>query len=332
MTAQAVRGFGTWALVGAVCVLGLAALVDALSGAEPAKKASKPPPTRSTDETQPIRDELRRLDARGTITYADTRCGIHTVHLPELTAESAAVAPSCTFTMSPRNVWSPDATAISPRGDAVAVCLRSGGLQVRAADGSTVDFGPGCPPAWTPDGTLTVVRGGGVVRLEPVADGGFRSKPVLTRARLRRELFDTSWGKRAPFVREAAWLADDLVAVIVASRVDAGRDGLALFRDGKLVAPPLGPYTILAHLRPSPRGTYASAVIADGTGLVVGDARGKLVGIPIRSGQAIAWSPDETFGLVASPGGTTLFEPPTDANAVTGGVRLPFVARDLVWH
>ena len=329
------RGIGTWVLAGAVCALGLAAIVDSfIGGSEPSRTTSKPrPPTVSVDETAALRERLGRLGVRGTITYADTRCGIHTLRLPTLEESQTAFAPSCSFTVSPRNVWSTDASAIDPKTGAVAVCLQSGLVQVRAANGSTLDTGRGCPPAWTPDGTLTVVRDGTLVRLEQGPGGGLalRSVPVLTRADLARELARTPWGRGAPFAREAAWLTDDLVAVVVGGR-NAGGDGLALFRGGRLVDAPLGPYGTLARVRPSPRGSYVSAVIADGTGLVVADMGGELVGVPIRSGQAIAWSPDEAFGLIASPGGTTLFEPPSAGSAVTQVVRLPIVARDIVWN
>ena len=326
------RGIGTWALVGAVCVLGLAALVDAIVGGGEQAAPKPRPPTVSTDETAAIRETLRGLGVHGTITYADTRCGLHTVRLPGLEEAPAPVAPSCVFTMSPRNVWSPDASAIDPVSGAVAVCLRAGGVQVRAADGSTVNFGPGCPPAWTPGGTLTVVQAGGVVRLEPAPGGGLHSEPVLTSADLARELAATPWGRSAPFVREAAWLTDDLVAVIVGAGPGAGGDGLALFRGGRLVDIPLGPYAPLARLRPSPRGSYVSAVIADGTGVVLADAGGEVATDPIRTGQAIAWSPDAAFALVATPGGTALFEPRPVSEGAPQIVGLPIVARDLAWN
>jgi hypothetical protein len=333
-----VRNIGTWALVGAVAVLGLAALVDAVMGrGEPAAEQTRTRPherTTAVDERAQLTDTLERRGIGGAITYADTQCGLHVVSLPALDTAGTGDAPSCAFTVSPANTWTPeDGVAVDPRTRSDARCLRAGVVELHDASDGRIHTGPGCSPAWTPDGRLTSVWKGALYLLEVRRRDaiGLDPVPLLTRAQLARELAATPWGRNAPFVRQAAWLDDDLVAVIVAGDGGVG-DGIALFRNGRLVGFPLGPYGPLARLRPSPHGTYVSAVIADGTGVVVADAGGSLVAIPIRSGQAIAWSPDELFGLIASPGGTTLFEPPTADHAVTQVVGLPIVARDLVWN
>jgi hypothetical protein len=338
MTAQAVRGFGTWALVGAVCVLGLAALVDSVAGGGGDGEAKRASPTERTatgdEQSAPAKERtdlieaLRQAGVRGAITYQDTRCGIHILTLPELHTREAGVSAACEFTVSPRNAWSPEGASVDPGHRSRASCIRAGIVELQDADGR-IHTGPGCFPAWTPSGRLTSVWKGGVYLLASRGAEriGLEPVPLLTRAQLTHELAGTSWGTHAPFVRQAAWLGEDVLAVIVGAKPAAGGDGLAVFRDGKLVSLPLGPYPLLGRLRPSPRGTYVSAVIED-QGLVVADASGELVSIPVRSGQAIAWSPDETFGVLASPGGTTIFETGPRANQFH---PLPIIAGDLVW-
>jgi hypothetical protein len=323
MTA-AVRSIGTWALVGAVCVLGLAALVDSLlGGGHPASATGPPSTTGSATTGTGISQALLAMGVNGTLEYVDQDCSLHAVALPRLEQSPVPLVEACGFTTSPGGVTdlAPDVrSAVTPY---VARCDGRTTAVTSPPDTTEVVLARGCDPAWTPDGRLTVVRDGELVVVrtrKPV-----REATLVSRAGLAAALADTEWGGHRPFVREAGWLTDHLVALLVGA--DRAGDALVLLRDGKLTGSPLGPYPRLSHVRPSPQGTYVAAMIGDGNGLVVADRRSDLVGIPGRAVRAIAWRWDEAFAALASEGGTILFEFGTAEVTV-----LPIIARDLVWN
>ena len=92
------------------------------------------------------------------------------------------------------------------------------------------------------------------------------------------------------------------------------------------LAPPALIAREIRYLDPSPRRSFLAAVAA-GDGLHVIDRESRPVDVPVRRATAIAWSPDEGWTAVASPGGVFVY-PTAEPRA---RLRLPLLARDLAW-
>jgi len=321
---QRMRRSGTWLLAVAVAVLVAAATVDAVLGDEAAAPARKVPERQRVDERAELVRAARARGISGTLLYADEGCAIRSIRLPGLNpAEGAPSGTSCAFTTSPGGLYAPGTAVPSPRAQLIAECI-AGGVEVRQ-EGELLGRAPGCAPAWTPDGRLTAVRDGELVELRRRG-----SRVLLSRRDVARALARDPWAFADPRVREAAWLDDDLVAVVVS---DPGRekdDVIALFRGRRLVGAPPFPYERLSGLRVSPRGSFVAARVGlPAVGLVVLDRRAELVAIPFRIARAIAWSYDETWTAVASPDSIYVWE--TGERALRF-IRLPIRARDLIWR
>jgi hypothetical protein len=204
-------------LLTAVVVLGIAAIAglaiaDAFrSHEEPEGEPAKPAPARR--ELPTATEELREGGAAGTIYVADTDCRVHSLRLPSLAEPQGATrAPACSFAVTPRGEvlegdgWYPPRLARAvPEGDLVAL---------RSSDGWALRV-EGRAPAWRPDGTLTVIRGGELRAVDEGCDEGDDCTRLLLGA---RELRAASASPDRPgelTIREAAWLDERRVALVV---------------------------------------------------------------------------------------------------------------------
>jgi hypothetical protein len=129
-----------------------------------------------------------------------------------------------------------------------------------------------------------------------------------------------------PTVREAVWLSNDRVAVVVH---DGGQnlDTLAVFRSRELLGAPPFLYESLSDLRASPRGGHAAALL-NGGALVLIDGGGEYEPRPFRSATGIAWSPDERWTATASPEGIFIFGTGTRGDH---SAFVPEQVTDLAW-
>jgi hypothetical protein len=311
----------TWLVVAAVAGLGLVATVDAVRDEDDAppraRKAQEPGP--NVSEEQRIASRLLRDQAiRGTLLYRDRRCRLHAVSLPDLEEQPTQAQPGCRFTAT--------------RGNPVDFTPRCRRGATGIPFGDVVERIPGCHPAWKPNGVLTLLRGGELVAIEVArterGEIAFEARVILSRAALRRALGRNPWALKDPVLQEVVWLDNDLAAVVARERGESDHV-FALFRDTRLVAAPPFPYPRLVDLRASPFGSYVAARFAGGQGLIMLDDRGDLVSAGIRTAHAVAWSPDEVWTALATSDGVFVF--PTGERAIQL-IRIPIVARDLVWR
>jgi hypothetical protein len=150
------RGAATWIVGGAVVVLLVVAIADAIRSRADASGTPTPLP--------PV--------LHGVIVAADDACEARGFRLPSMAVEQPPHPPDCGGA-----VWSQD-------GSLVARC-DEGVTTVTSADGSfQLPDVPGCAPAWRADGFLSVVRGGEIVLARR------RGAPFtfFTRSHLAREL------------------------------------------------------------------------------------------------------------------------------------------------
>jgi hypothetical protein len=265
----------------------------------------------TADELLGAAAALREAGLRGVLTYADDDCRLRALTLPDLADHPASSERQCRLTgLVARRFGQPVG---DPQRILVARC-RSGRIELSELGGPILSRAPGCVPAWRPDGTLTAVRNGELVSLFP-------TRVLLSRAGLAREL-GGDFG-----IVEAAWLSQTTVAAVVrATPPSATPDLLAVFRAGRLVARPAAFGTGMSGLRVSPEGNFAAA--RSSRGAIVLDGEGRRVRLPVGV-RALSWSPDEAW-IVATRGDEIVFFPFDEPSSP--GIRLPLVARDLVWR
>jgi hypothetical protein len=332
----------TLALVAAVLALGLAAGVDALLGrgaeVEPTGARQREPVATTTEPaaTGPTEAEIRQASAdlraagiTGVLTYADRDCRVRAVDLPRLTPQPAGAERSCRFEVSAGNVLSFGRGVSDPSRFLLAVC--NVGLTEVSADGRIVGVYPGCAPSWRDDGRLAVVREGEVVLLDGPLDRPelVQESVLLSRSAVARAFRRAGWSDGRFTVREIAWLRGGRLATTVRAREeDEVNDLLVVFRGRRLVRNPQFAYADLRGLRPSPRGGFVFARTGEGS-LAVVDRDGRPLLEPFRQGRALAWSPDERWGAWAGADGVYFFRP---GERGARFIRVPIVARDLVWR
>jgi hypothetical protein len=325
----------TWLVVGLIALLGTAAAVDALRGgderAEPAPATTAPRPA----ETQPDgrSDQIRAVAARllqergvsGQLLVSDEDCNVQALRLPTLEDVEPPFDYTCRFTQSPGGRVGFDPAYRGP-GSLVAVCR----------DETVIIAGTGepdrtvlaiCPPAWTPDGRLTVVSQGELREVDIDCRGGRScTEVVLSQEDLRAALGRVPWEMTRPQIRSAAWLSRDRVAVVVRD-LDRDLDAIAVFEGRELLGAPPFLYEFLTDLRASPRGGYAAALL-NRRALVVVDGNGEYQPLTLRGATGLAWSPDERW--IAAATGREIFVAPVEQGA-TGPVLVPIRATDVAW-
>jgi hypothetical protein len=321
----------TGLVVVALCGLALAAAVDAIrdGGAGPSsrRETAERRPSQPELRFQAVSDELRAEGVAGTITWSDRACVVHTLVLPSLERGDNS-GHGCSFTVSPGFRVGRDNAVTSPDGDLVARC-RGDRVEVLDTSASFVrEQVSGCAPAWRPDAELTLVRDGELVRLSDCAQPDPCLDVVVSRRELGEAVGRDPWAFGRPVFQEVAWLDDRTFAAVI--RDERRHEALiALFRGGRFASAPPFSYSSLSGLRVSPLGSYVAVHLNRGRGLVMVDDEGRYQSFGFRTARAIAWSPDETWTVVATGDGTFLF--PTREFPI-GLIRLPLDAADLVWR
>ena len=332
---------GTWLVVAAIGLLGLVAAVDALRGTDSSPPAAEEPArtdrgTTAPEETDTAgpQEQLRRLAARelaeddieGTLLLTDINCRIRSVELPTLEERDAPVGNGCRLNVSPASrLVGADGTVYGP-DDYKAQCTDHG-VEVAHPVSRAV---PGvCPPAWTPDGRLTVVARGELRQVDLGCKAGDLTctTVLLGDEDVVRAMGGLPWQMGSPTIREAAWLGNDRVALVVHDGAQ-NLDALAVFRGRELLGAPPFLYESLSGLRTSPRGGHASALL-NGGALVLVDGNGEYEPRPFPGATGIAWSPDERWTATASPEGIFIFG--TGTRGGVAPVFVPIQATDLVW-
>ena len=302
----------------AVSAVALAAVVDAF------RASDDPESSPGGGASAGTAAELRAAGVSGVLVYRDAACRVHAVTLPDLERHAPSRARRCSFAgAAPGLAFGPRVVDV---GGVVSARCRGGAVHVRV--GSFAARTRGCAPAWRPNGTLTAVRGGEVVKLHPSpAERRLVVRVVLSQRDLARAF-------RSPgaAVRSLLWLDGETMASVV--RVPDEGDVLALLRGGRLVGRPLGPFARLSGLRASPGGTFVAAR-SEERGVVVVNRRGQAVRVAQRGAapRAVTWSPDERWIAVATRNAVTFLRTRGPALApLQRQLRIPLRASDLAWR
>lgn len=332
---------GTWLVVAAIGLLGFIAAIDAFRGGEelpPAADASATDRTtteRQETDTAPPQEQLTELATRvlrenriqGELVVTDIQCRVRSLFLPSLQEGPGPIANGCRLSVAPGGqLVGADGTTPGPDG-ILAECVDTG--VVVHPRGEELHVRGSCPPAWTPDGRLTVISGGELreVGVACLSRGGRNcTVPLIQQADLRRALGGLPWEIGNPEIREAAWLSNDRVALVIHDLAQ-DLDALAVFRGRELVGAPPFLYESLTDLRASPRGGQAAALL-NGQALVLIDGNGEYEPLSFRGATGIAWSPDERWTATASPDGIFIFG---SGSRGVNSVFVPVRVTDLAW-
>jgi hypothetical protein len=301
------------------------AAVDAVRRDDPPQ-----PPAAETGpqgREQPAR-QLSRLGVRGELVLHDGACRQAVLSLPTLVRRESPL------TCAPTG-------ARSRLGDLVARCV-DGRIEVSSETTGELEwFDRGCMPAWRPDGALTAVYGGQVVRLRPCASFPCIAIPLreLERAaRLHPAVPDRS-NRVRPLVDGVAWLADDRAAVAISPRIrglDPGPISLVAFFRGGRIDPGAAEYQRATggRIGVSSRGSYVTV-----TPDVILRPDGSVVSLPqqLRDVRAFAWSPDERFLALATRSTVVVVDVASleRYDRIGSGLRsvtLPASAAELTWR
>jgi len=353
----------TLLILAGVALLGLFAAVDSLRGTS---TSSRPNSTTDEEQTrielQPIADEpaiegrgeletrLRAAGVAGTLFITDEDCRLRALSLPGLNwlLDSGAENDECEFTVAPDSrhvVRFGGGLAWSPNGRTSASCGRNS-VAVHGRTGQELYKVVGyCAPAWKPDGTFTLARGGSLVVFRPPCAEGQRvcEHVILSETDLAPALRIGSTPLRtlhAPVIRQAIWLSDSRVALVIGTRVRAqpgsSSDLLAIFQGRRLVGEPLV-NSGFDELAVSPTRSYLAIHGSSFRGLSFVDADGRLLARnPLASGHHAAWSPDERWTAVATGGSTYLFRTAEleffNSDSRPRAIQIPVHAEDLEWR
>jgi hypothetical protein len=327
----------TWLVVGAVAVLGIAAVVDAL----PTERSSNvAPPAATTLEKRPRPAE--KFDAMGVLYYTDDLCRLRAVGLPSFTPVSALEWDECGFSLSPAGGAVMGSGVVWQRqGDLRAAGI--GGLVYVVLEPSGAEYRfTGTAPAFRPDGTLTFIRDGAIVKGIPGcrrAAPGTWCEGMLTTAgdllgplEARPEVID------AAVVKAIAWLTD--TRVIAALAFGGKREEMIAVYEGKTLIRTISGFGgRVAEFLVSPGRSYAAARLERPSGFVLIDADGEPFILeeiqrdfsgrpPFTGGRALTWSPDDAWTVIARRETIVFFRMGPERPDV---VHVPLVARDLAW-
>ena len=328
----------TIALVGAVLLLGVAAVVDALRGGGTATTA---PVTATTTEPEDIPRVLRTAGLSGTLLYTDPdTCRLRAFTLPTLRAADADDWDSCGFAASGSGPPAPEGTVFPPDGGERQAAEVNGGVElIWPSRARGVRFENARAPAFRADGTLTIVERGRLVALEP-CDAGAAHRATEWRGYCRRVLatedevtegLDPSRLRPVPgrvSLETVVWLEDGTALavaravesdVLVHVQLTAGEHPIvnARFQTSRIY-----------ELALSPGGEHLA--VLSGTGrMAVLDPLGRLVASPGLKVRAMTWSPDGRWLAVLS-GPSLVFVRPESPVTQIGPILL--AARDLGWR
>jgi hypothetical protein len=297
----------TWLVVGALGALAAVAAADALRDREEVRAR---PPAQSPAPA-----------VRGTLFYTDEDCRLRAVRLPDLRPLTAPVWSECLFVLSPDgervsadgSVWDWDGRRL--------VVVTEGGLQVFSGGGPEGRPLRGSAPAFRPDGRLTYVQFGDVVK----EDGRTYLTPDELREAFGRE--DRARLGRL-VVRAAAWLDRTRLVLVLDGKLDFGHEEVVAVYEGRtLVSATPSEGRRYGRIWTSPRGGFFAV---EAESFLLFDRNGRRRSVPFFVGfRSLAWSPDERWTAVATEDGVHLF--PTAAGSPRVQ-RLPIVARDLAWR
>ena len=269
---------------------------------------------------------LRDAGAGGFLVAVDPSCRVQLVELPSL-ERTPIDAQACKLASSGEAV---SVTSLVPRpGDPATGAACEGGA-VAVIGRAPMASLAGCPPAWTPRGTLTLVRDGELYRVWPPEA---RPRRLLSAPELAR-LFTPGLPRRqrrSLELVEVAWTSETRFTAIVRKRGDP-RYVLAVFDRGRLL-PWRCCFVELRRLRVSPRGGYVD-VWSDRGALAFGDGGGfvPLGTINPAPVNAIAFSPDEAFVAVARAGAVVVLDLRDELGiAHVATVPTPSEAVDVRW-
>jgi hypothetical protein len=320
------RRLATPLLMAAVAAVGIAALVDAVRGREAPNPRAE------------AVSELREAGLRGRLVYANARCRLRALSLPDLQAARPPRGPSfaCTFSVSPdgRRVVQGDA-AWDPSSFEYARCGRFGVDVRRPGLGFGLNFS-GCAPAFRPGGFLTIARDEGFVEVRatcpaPPCERVLLGRDDLLAAAAQHPNVPVSLALVVIDIADVEWLSHTRVALLVELRFLGRLEALgpqqliALYQGKRLVfAQPLlfGPE--IERLEAAPRGRYFAA---EPNLLLRWD--GSQAHLPrLADPHSLAWSPDGRWLAIATRASVYLFEIEGRGRLV----RVPLVARDLAWR
>ena len=328
----------TVALVGAVLLLGVAAVVDALRGGGTATPA---PAAATTTEPEDLPRVLRAAGLSGTILYTDPdECGLRAFVLPTLRPADADDWDSCGFAMPGSGPPAPEGTVFPPDGGERQAAEVNGGVElIWPSRARGVRFENARAPAFRADGTLTIVERGRLVAFEPCAAGAAKRAPewhgycrrILATEDEVTEGLDPSRLRPVPArvaLDRVVWLEDGTALavaravesdVLVHIQLTGGEHPIvnARFQAGRIY-----------ELALSPTGEYIA--VLSGTGRVaVLDPFGRLVASPGLKVRAMTWSPDGRWLAVLSGPGLVFVRPESPVTQI-GPMLL--AARDLGWR
>lgn len=283
----------TWFLGGAVVLLLVAAIADAIRSRPDASGSPAPPP--------------RVL--HGVLVTADEACETHAFRLPSMAVERPPHPADCGG-----QVWSQDGTLIARcEGDFTSVT---------SSEGVQFPNVRGCAPAWRTDGTLSVVRNGAIVLSR-------RHGPPFTffsRSQLAYALAGAVDAPETWRFTQVSWFGLTSLAAVVEGRT--GEAAIAVFAQGGLESFLPEPGARIEDLHATPRGNFGFALIHPEREYVMASRGGDLIAIPhVRGAEAITWSPDELYVAIATDNETVIGR--TGGTRVL--TTLPFGARSLAW-
>jgi hypothetical protein len=287
------RGATTWIVAGAVALLLVIAIADAIRSREDASGSPKPP-----------------SGLHGLIVAADEECRATGFRLPNMANEEPPHPLDCGG-----DVWSQDGTLVASCKDGVT--------SVTSGDGSfQLPDVRGCTPAWRPDGSLSVIRDGDIV-IAPRhgAPSLFFSRRQLAGALARAVDAPDTWR-----FTQVSWFG--LTSLVAVVEGQTGEEAIAVFAQGALESFLPEPGARIQDLRASPLGNFGFALAYPGREYVMASRGGDLIPIPhVQGGEAIAWSPDELYVAIATADETVIARTGTTRVIAT----LPFGGRALAW-